>query len=319
MHPKAWASGTLDREALHADSRPLAARAGFEQRASHFARCWLRVQADHPALRSVFRNTPRYLLLIASAVLHHRRGPADPPSGVTPSRLAQFFAHAVRAHLHVSASQLKVMLAHARLHGLLQPATGDGDVDARFRTLEPTHLLDGILREWIAGFLHACEGDAALPLPAPVASMVAMPGLVGEMFGYRLAALEQDRFILWEDFVQPLAWVLRHDHGYRVFLQMTEALTVRPDGAALVPVAANELARRAAVSRGTVRNLLADAQAQGWFAEPASPGARRLAPETLQVTLQWTALELVWMHGLACAAWARLQAAPEAAAAPRRS
>ena len=314
-HPQAWAPGTLDRDALHAASRALAANEGFEQRASHFARNWLRVQAEHPGLRSVFRNTPRYLLLIASAVMHHRRDPADPLSGVTPSRLAQFFAHAVRAHLHVSASQLKAALAHARLHGLLQPAAGRTQVtDARFRPLEPTALLDGILRQWIAGFLRACEGDEALPLPAPVDAMIATPGLVGEMFGYRLAALEHDRFILWEDFAQPLAWVLRHDHGYRVFLQMTEAMQALPDGTALVPITAQEISRRAAVSRGTVRNLLADAQAHGWFVEPAPAGARRLAPKTLQVTLQWTALELVWMHGLACAAWARMQAAPHTAA-----
>lgn len=307
-HPQAWQRGTLDRAALHAAGRALAARPGFERLAAHFARNWLRVQADHPALRSVFRNTPRYLLLIASVVLHHRRDPADPLGGVTPSRLAQFFAHAVRAHLHVSPSQLKAMLAHARLHGLLRPAAGGAGVDARFRPLEPTPLLEGILRQWIAGFLHACQGEEALRLPAPVDAMVGTPGLVGEMFGYRLAALEQDRFILWEDFAQPLAWVLRHDHGYRVFLQMTETLQVSPDGAALVPISANEIARRAAVSRGTVRNLLADARAQGWFVESAPPGARHLAPQALQVTMRWVALELEWMHGLTCAAWAGLQA-----------
>jgi hypothetical protein len=189
-------------------------------------------------------------------------------------------------------------------------------VDARFRPLEPTPLLDGILRQWIAGFLHACEADAALRLPAAVDVMVGTPGLVGEVFGYRLAALEQDGFILWQDFAQPLAWVLRHDHGYRVFLQMTEALTLQRDGSALVPVTTSDLARRAAVSRGTVRNLLVDAQTQGWFAKPAPPGARRLAPEALQITLRWVALELEWMHGLACAAWAGLQSRSDPEARP---
>lgn len=79
------------------------------------------------------------------------------------------------------------------------------------------------------------------------------------------------------------------------------------------------LAEHTAISRGTVRNLLADALAQGWFAPGSAAGALRFAPQSLRVTRHWIARELVWMHGLACAAfaWLNVSAPPPARARPR--
>ncbi len=309
--PRGWRPGTLDRDALHEAGLRLARRPDFPERARTFARCWLQTQAAHPALRAVFRNSQRYLLLVNSLVLHHRRDPADPLSGITPGRMQAFFQQHGRGPLEGGASQVKAMLTHARLNGLLRPAPGAGD--ARYRPLEPTPLLQQIMQHWLAGFLHACEGDADLPLPAPVARIVGLPGLVGEVFSHRLSAVGVDRFTLLESFGHALDWVLRHDHGYRVFLQMTADLQLQPDGTAQVALSTSGLAARAGVSRGTVRNLMADAQAQGWFAAQKPARGWQLAPDAVHTTLRWIALELLWMHGLACAAYAeRLAGATDA-------
>src|SRR5512139_918029 len=89
--PRHWRPGTLDRAGLNASAAALARRADIDVLMQRFAASWLQTQADHPELRAVFRNTQRYLLLIASLALHHRRNPDDPASGLTAQRLLQFF------------------------------------------------------------------------------------------------------------------------------------------------------------------------------------------------------------------------------------
>lgn len=305
--PREWRPGTLDRARLHDAGARLAARPGFSERARTFAGFWLQTQATYPALRAVFRNSLRYLLLVNGLVLHHRRDPADPLSGITPGRILAFFQQHGRGPLEGGASQVKAMLAHARLNGLLRPLAGAGD--ARYRPLEPTPLLQEIMQQWLAGFLLACEGDPDLLLPAPVECIVGEPGLVGEVFSHRLAAVSEDRYTLLESFGHALDWVLRHDHGYRVFLTMTAGMRWLPDTTVQVPFSTSELATRAGVSRGTVRNLLADAAAQGWFAASAPARGWQLSADAAHATLRWIAMELVWMHGLACAAFADCRAA----------
>lgn len=299
--PRQWRAGTLDREALLADAAALARRSGFGTRAQAFARNWLRVHAAHPALRAVLRNTPRYLLLVVTLVLHHRHGRSAERDGITPGQIAAFFDAHLHGVLRTSLTQVKAMLAHARLQGLLHPAPHPGS-DARLRPLVPTPLLDGLLRHWVAAFLEAADGDPAFPLPAPPSAMVAVPGLVAEVFSYRLSALSEDRFAL-IDAVPTLGWVLRHDYGYRAFLLMVDAAQPQPDGTMLVPLTHSELARRAGVARGTVRQLVADAASQGWLHANTPPVGWRWSAEAAHTTLLWIALELLWMHALACAAW----------------
>ena len=190
----------------------------------------------------MLRNTARYLLLVSSVVMHHRRDPSDPRSGITSSRVQEFFRQDLRGTFATSASQVKAMLAHARLHDLLQPVAGSGD--SRYRPLEPSPRLIGILQDWVQAFLVATEGVDGLPLPASPAAMAARPGLVGEVFSYRIAALTEDRFILWQG-IDALKWVIPRDYGYRVFLHMVAAMVPDPDGSMRVPLTVTELARRA--------------------------------------------------------------------------
>jgi len=157
----------------------------------------------------------------------------------------------------------------------------------------------------VAGFLQAAWGEPELPLPAPPMAMVARPGLVGEVFSYRTAALGEDRFVLWE-LAPEMRWVLPHDQGYRTFLHLLRVSRLQGDGTALVPLTATELAARAGAARGTVRQLLDHATAQGWFEAEAPPRHWRLSAKAVRASHHWVALELLWMQGLANAAWQRL-------------
>ncbi len=297
--PRQWRPGALDRAALNSAAAALACRPDFHVLMRRFAACWLQTQADNPELRAVFRNTQRYLLLVASVALHHRRDPADPGSGLTRGRLLDFFREVAPAT--ASAGQVKAMLAHARLHGLIEPLPGRGD--GRVRPLQPTRLLLGTMQHWVGGFLRAMAGIDELALPASAAVLFGQPCLVPEVFSYRVAAMQYDRFVLSER--QPmLSWVLAHDGGYSVFLHMLREAEPLGDGSALVPLTAGELARRAGVSRGTVRNLLDDAAVLGWMDSRQFAAGWRLADEAMAVARHWVALELVWMHGLVRAAWA---------------
>lgn len=309
--PRHWRAGTLDREALVAEATALARRPGFGTRAQAFARNWLRVHAAHPALRAVMRNTPRYLLLVVTLVLHHRHVRSGEHDGITPGQIAAFFDAHLHGRLRTSLTQFKAMLAHARLQGLLHPVRHPGG-DARLHPLVPAPLLEGLLGHWVAAFLEAADGDPAFPLPASPSAMVAVPGLVAEVFSYRLSALSEDRFAL-IDAVPALGWVLRHDYGYRAFLLMVDAAQPQPDGTMLVSLTLSDLARRAGVARGTVRQLLADAASQGWLDANTPPVGWRWSAEAAHTAVLWIALELLWMHALACAAWVNRTASSQPA------
>lgn len=124
-------------------------------------------------------------------------------------------------------------------------------------------------------------------------------------------ALGEDRFILWE-LAPEMRWVLPHDPGQRSFLHLLRASRLQGDGTALVPLTATKLAARADTSRGTVRQLLAGVAAQGWFEADAPPRHWQLSALAVRASLHWVALELVWMQGLANAAWQRLALAEAA-------
>ncbi len=115
---------------------------------------------------------------------------------------------------------------------------------------------------------------------------------------------DEDRFVLTER-VPPMHWILGREKGYRIFLRLVRAMALQPDGSAEVRVLPADLAEASDVSRGTIRNLLAGCQQQGWMEYRAARHTVRLHPEFVDMALLWIALELVWMHGLACAAWHR--------------
>ncbi|MFO1328865.1 MAG: helix-turn-helix domain-containing protein [Rubrivivax sp.] len=304
--PHPWAPGTLDRQGLYAEAHELAASPHFGELARAFAASWLSTQDDNPALRAVLRNSARYSLLVLCLVLHHRRDAADALSGITPSRVLEMFDRVSRRRIEAGESQVKAILAHARTQGLLAPRAGPGD--ARFRPLDPTARLTHAMQQWVAGFLRPLQG--VRPLPVAPDELVAQPGLVGEVFSLRVAAQQDDGFLLTDDH-PAMRWMMSRDRGYRLFLQLVRAMDFGADGRATVALSANELARRAGVARATVVQLLEDLRAYGWL-EPGAGPRPSIAMDARHVTLalQWIALEMVWMRGLSLVAWRHRRARP---------
>jgi len=304
QHPARWAPGTLDRAALHARASALAAEPGFDAEARHFAQCWQAAYDSSPALHTVMRNTPRYLLLVASLRLDHVRG-SGTGGGVTPGQLIELLTAGGRQLASASVSRVKAILGHARAHGLLRPVPGAGD--ARRRPLEPTALLRDAMAVWVTGFLRGLP--PYLPLPASPETMVALPGFVGELFTYRLAGFVEDHYILSEG-VPELRWIMDREKGYHLFLSLVRPMQIETDGSATTQVVQSAMAAQARVSRGTVQNFLHGCQLQGWLQPGATVTEQRMSPAFTAAAMQWIALEFVWMHGLAVAAWHRLQAEP---------
>ena len=306
--PHLWQPGTLDRDALHAAADELARSAGFAAAAAGFAVSWQAAYDGNATLRAVIRNSARYMFLVTCMYMHHRRRADEHGDGITVSRIIESYRGKERFGTVASPSRVKAFVAHCKQRGLLRPAADvamAAEGDARVRRLEPTPKLEASLGEWTLGFLRGIA--PVLPLPAPPEVMVHQPGFVGELFSYRVAALVQDGFALPErhPFMQ---WIMSREKGYHVFLSLVREMCVLADGSAIADIQPAVLARRAAVSRGTVLNLLDGCERQGLIVREGTCRRLHLQPGFVERSLQWVALEFLWMHGLAVAAWARVAA-----------
>ena len=297
-HPAQWAAGTLDRSALLSAANALCVQPGFDAAARHFAKCWQAAYTGNPVLTSVMRNTARYLLLVACVRMDHLRGPALSGVEITPGRLIEFLTSGGRELASVSPSRVKAIIGHARAHGLLRSLSGPGD--ARQHPLEVTEKLRVAMGDWVAGFLR---GIAPLrPLPAAPEEMVAMPGFIGELFTYRLAAFVEDHFIL-SELVPELRWIMDRERGYYLFLSLLRAMKLQADGSAVACCVRASMAAHAGLSRGTVRNFFEGCREQGWLQPEGAHHRLRLTPAFTRASLLWIALEFEWMDVLARSAW----------------
>ncbi|KPF60276.1 hypothetical protein D621_02410 [beta proteobacterium AAP51] len=300
-HPSAWRAGTLDAPRLRSTADALRQRPGFLQEVQHFAACWQAGYESHPVLPSAMRNNARYVMMVACLWLDHVRDPARPTESITQARLLAFYERLGRGLVSASPWRVKAMLGHARASGLLQPMAHVGD--ARWRPLEPTPALREAMAGWTAGFLRGLA--PVLPLPEPPERMVQRPGLVGEVFTYRLSALLEDRYAITVG-LPAMRWVTDREKGYHLFLSLMRGAALQPDGGALALVVPEELAQRSGLARNTVRNFIQACVSQGW-AEAQADNRLRLTPGFVDEALHWFGLEFVWMHTLAVAAWQRLR------------
>ncbi len=299
MHPRGWQPGTLNREALYAQAAQLQAHPLFDQARQSFINHWLR-NFENPTIKRVVRNTPLYMLLVFAMYLHHRRNPQVPASGVTLSGLQELFTHPKAPRVFASASRVKGMLAHARLQGMLRsvPDAPGLRLDRRARPLQPTEQLTQAFTQWVLGFL---QGSAlVLPPPVALAADALTPELVYEVFSYRIAAFIQDSFSLAERCQSVQKFGMR-DHAYPVFLRLMQTVqTVNGQHVASAPI--GQLAQDWGVARATLRNALADAQADGHLVSERGGARVVLAPAFYATGQLWIALEMLYMHGLVCAA-----------------
>jgi hypothetical protein len=304
--PHLWQPGTLDRDALHAAADELARSPGFATAAAGFAVSWQAAYDGNATLRAVMRNSARYMFLVTCMYMHHCRRADDPGAGITVSRIIESYRGKERFGTVASPSRVKAFVAHCRQRGLLRPVcvpAAQAAGDARVRLLEPTPRLESSLGDWTLGFLRGIA--PVLRLPAPPEVMLRQPGFVGELFSYRVSALVQDGFALPER--HPLMqWIMSRERGYHVFLSLVREMRVLADGSALADIQPAVLARRAAVSRGTVLNLLDGCERQDLLVREGACRRLHLQPAFVERSLQWIALEFLWMHGLAVAAWARV-------------
>lgn len=301
-HPSAWRPGTLDPEGLHRAADALCGQPGFDGHVRHFARCWQAGYDGNPLLGRAMRNNARYIMLVACLWLDHVRDHRDPADGITASRLLAFYEQLGRGLVRASPWRVKSMLAYARARGLLQLAAAPSG-DARRRPLQPTSALREAMAGWVAGFLDGLA--PLLPLPEAPARMVQRPGLVGEVFTYRLSALVLDRYAITRG-LPALGWITDREKGYHLFLSLMRSFEPLPEGGARVLALPRPMAERAGVARTTVLNFIQAGTERGWFA-PEADQHLRLTPAFTAEALQWFGREFLWMHTLACAAWERLQ------------
>lgn len=300
-HPSAWRAGTLDLAGLRQAADALRRRPGFIEDVRHFAACWQAAYDSNPVLVSVMRNNARYVLLVACLWLDHVRDPRQPAESITRTRLIAFYERLGRGLVTASPWRVKAMLAHARARGLLQPVAHVGD--ARWHPLEPTPALQEAMACWVTGFLRGVA--PVLPLPEPPEHMVQRPGLVSEIFTYRLNAFLEDRYAINQG-LPAIRWFTDREKGYYMLLSVMRGLEEQADGSGVARVVPQHLADCAGVARTTVRNMIGACSEQGWFS--LEPGHRlRLSPAFFDEVMHWFGLEFVWMHTLATAAWHRLR------------
>lgn len=299
-HSQQWQAGTLDVPGLSAAALALSQQPGFDLALRHFALCWQQGYDSSPVLNSVMRNNARYVLLLACLWLDHVRDPALPGVSVTAGRVLGFYERIDRSLVVGGPSRIKTILGHVRAAGLLQPSQNAHAGDARLRPLEPTPALRQAMACYVAGFLRGIA--PVLPLPAAPEVMVRTPGFIGELFTYRLAALLHERFSINQG-LPALTWVTNREKGYPLLLSLVRHLSLHADGTALVAGVPQQMADIAGISRGTARNFVQACIEQGWMVAGAGH-SYTLQPAFVSQLMQWMGREFVWMHTLACAAYA---------------
>lgn len=299
--PRQWENGTLDRAMLRDAAMELRRHSLFDDTARYFAASMLEAfESSHP-LNRLLRGETSLGFVAFILALHTTRDPCDPMSGASYSRLVELFGVIGVG----SQTVIKAMLGLARLRGYIRYCPS---ADKRLRILEPTEGLIETLRVWFRAYLKATERIAPLPLPA--IRLAQTPGLLEWHFTYSVQAYIHDRFVLSEDFPAVRAFMQRN-HGYLVLMAIISGLHRCGEGRPWTSLPSGDLAKRLKLSRGTVRNIQAMAQQQGWLSCIGRGGHEvELDPEFAEICLQWIATELVWSAGLTGIAHATLAGQP---------
>lgn len=299
--PHQWQAGTLDRAKLHGDAGRLLCAAGFDAACRGFAENTLATyDKNQQALNKIMREAPRFALMAFVMYLHHHRGRGEP--GVTYTRVKEIFALGSRSGVLATPTRIKAMFGLAKMAGQLRPAV-PAATDKRMRVLEPTEKFIAPAQVWLRGCLEAVA--RAAPLVQSPAELIATPGFLGEVMSYNVYAYMHDGFILYEE-LPPIKLIMSRENGYLTLMEMVRSLRF-VDGAWQAHAPSVALAKRFAMARGTIRNLLAYCEQQGWLRAAARGGhALTLSEEFATVCRSWVALEIVWTAGFANAAAVRL-------------
>jgi hypothetical protein len=308
-HPAAqWQRGTLDRDALAAAVERRRASATFAGAPAQFAATMVDTFESSWALNRLMREAPRLALIGFILYLHHRRGHDE--AGVTFSRIRELFAMGSDAGVLATPTRIKAMLGLAQMAGHLRrvPQTG---ADRRRKVLEPTDRLFEPALRWKRHYFGVVGRFA--PLLAPPERVPPDPLFLCQYMTFAVSGYIHDGFTLYERSA-PMRHFLSRENGYLVAMEITRTMTRDPHSGAWRAAAPSvTLARRFAVARGTVRNILAHAQREGWL-EVRERGGHEvvLDPAFAEELQRWVALEIEWSSTLANEAATALGRVPAA-------
>jgi hypothetical protein len=219
-------------------------------------------QGSH-LLNWLMDDRARLLFGYLTLYLHYTRDPADPSSGVTPTRMKIMSAKQGIC----SPGRVTAMLSLMRFGGYLE---ADSSADRRQRRLVPTDkLLDMLRARWRVHF------GAMAPLMPDGAAMVA--ALADRDFGQRLIVGISERFLAGFRFLTQapgLGLFAERNAGMLILASLLTAGesddTMPPQRA--VPISISALARRFSVSRPHVLKLIRDAATAGLIERTGADG-----------------------------------------------
>jgi hypothetical protein len=297
--PDDWRDNTLDRDGLHRAVAKLRCHPNFSQAMRQYAAHTLSSFQSNWALNRLMKEQGRYAFLVFVLYLHHARDGANTNSGVTYTSLCELFAQNTAYGPLASPTRIKLMISLGRIRGqlVLLPSA-----DQRLRVLQPTKKMIEPTAEWLRGFLEAAAMVKALP-PFPQ-DYEGRAHLLGAVMSYTVFAYQRSQFIMYEPCPEVREFTKR-DNGYLVLMMMIERMQypAAPGGDIQTAVPTLEFAKRYAVSRGTVRNVLGFAEQQGWIKQTKRGGHEIIvSPAFAETCERWVALELEWMGEMASAA-----------------
>jgi hypothetical protein len=320
-----WMPGTLDRELLYEMTDRVEREEHLLHHAQTLAKGVLGFYDSNADAKRVVRDTPMYLLLVASVALHqrasdagHGSGGAEPDrtAGVTLTNLCELLGlprmptptpTTPQPGAFAGQTQVQDMLRWARARGLLVRTSAMGrPSDRRVQRFEPSPTLVMMFRQWIGAFM----ATNLFPWPTLREADGLPPAwLVTEVLALRIDAFRNEAFVPTERH-PAIQQVMMRRHGYQMFLRLVADLQVRPaqDASAEAAVNVSSIASQFDVSRGTVRNVLSLANELGWIDANAA-GSRKarfkVTEQFLETTRRWMALELTYMNGLVWGAFHR--------------
>jgi DNA-binding MarR family transcriptional regulator len=235
-------------------------------------------------LNLITNDRGRIQVAHAALYLHYTRDPNDPASGLTPSRLKAFCAQ----HRMCSPGRTAAMLAVMQMSGHVVDAPAPKD--RRIRLLMPTpKLVDTFLSRWISYFDALAEmmpetaGIARAARESEVFLQAYLRHIVESYIaGYRLMNHVPPQLTVFAD----------ANAGVLIFLSLFAAAGKDgpPSGGQHVQIAISELARRFAVSRAHVKQVLKNAQEKGLLVpDDGSGNGIYLTPELIDGGYQWFA------------------------------
>lgn len=242
-------------------------------------------------------QTARYVTLFFILHLEATADPDDPAGGATLAGLQKSVASGPFA----SASWVKLAVRTFAQTGLIEYLPPGPDRRRR-RFRSAPHLIE-LGQRALTSMLGAL--DLVEPLPRPPAELARIPGMVESFAQTTVDIYFAHRFTVLEPFPE-IASILGHDFGHLFFTHLIRTMREDGRGQVIAEAPSGELAHRFGVSRTHIRNLIGMAADMDLLSPEGKGGHTvRLTPRLVQLSEQWVATDLAWMHFLLRAALAR--------------